>query len=58
MEAKKKAAIAAVVYYLSQIKAETVIPPPINIASPWTLNSRMTIMTNRSLLQRRVIKRR
>jgi len=58
MEAKKKAAIAAVVYYLSQAKDNVaVVPPPINVASPWTLNSRMTIMTNRSLLQRRVLKR-
>ncbi len=54
---KKIAAIIGVMNYLKEKNNQTIIEVKQNIPSVWTNYSRQLIMTNRNMLQRRVIRR-
>ena len=60
MNAKQQAAISAVMCLLRQEeeqKSAVSYSKPAIYPSPWALQSRQTIMQNRSLVQRRLVKR-
>ncbi len=61
MEKSKKAiaALTGVLYYLKceAEQRQQIIAMPVNNPSNWSAYGRQSIMTNRSLIQRRVIKR-
>jgi hypothetical protein len=59
MDKKLQAAIAGVIAYLGEEAASVPVstPKPSIGLKPWTLNGIQTIMQNRALVQRRVIKR-
>ncbi|MBN1699045.1 MAG: hypothetical protein JW881_16115 [Spirochaetales bacterium] len=57
---KKKAAIAAVLYYVkAEEELQQQIRPPVvaRMPSPWQLQGRQSMMHMRNLIQRRVLKR-
>jgi hypothetical protein len=56
---KIKAAIAGVMYFMGTKEATGRMEPMVQtiMPSPWALNGRQTIIQNRSLIQRRVLKR-
>ncbi len=58
-EKKIRAAIAGVMCYLGASEAPHRMEPSVQtvMPSPWALNGRQTIIQNRSLVQRRVLKR-
>ncbi len=58
-EKKIRAAIAGVMMLLEEEQSmrARVEPVPVNVPVPWAQHGRRTIMQNRELLQRRVIKR-
>ncbi len=60
MNAKQKAAVGAVMCLLRQEEEQRsaiAYQKPAVYPSPWALQSRQTIMQNRSLVQRRIVKR-